>query len=200
MNEQPPELIKPKTIVVTSTKSVGMSIFLTILFGPLGMLYSTVRGAIIMMIASIVLGAVTFGLGLLIAWPISIIWGARATKSYNQNLLQTVGMMALCFVFFTGCYSMPDQGQKFNTDNIPKLKVGESTEKDVVELIGKPVSRTRSADGSIMMVYQYVHSSGTANAMNPFDMGRNIKRNSKMLTVMIGSNGKLKDYSESGSE
>lgn len=74
-------------MVVTPTKSVGISIFLTFLFGPLGMLYSTVKGAIIMGILSIVLGIVMFGIGALLCWPICIIWGARAVQTYNKNLI-----------------------------------------------------------------------------------------------------------------
>ena len=38
-------------IVVRAPKSVGVAILLTLLFGPLGMLYSTVPGALIMLVA-----------------------------------------------------------------------------------------------------------------------------------------------------
>ena len=78
-----------QTIVVASTKSVGISILLTVLFGPLGMLYSTIIGAIVMIILSIIVAAFTLGFGLLITWPICIIWGAVAASSYNKNLLAT---------------------------------------------------------------------------------------------------------------
>jgi hypothetical protein len=74
-------------IVVTSTKSVGIAILLTVLFGSLGMFYSTVWGAVIMTILSIIVGVLTLGMGLLITWPVSIIWGAMAASSYNKSLL-----------------------------------------------------------------------------------------------------------------
>lgn len=74
-------------VIVTPTKSVGIAILLTILFGPLGMLYSTVGGAIVMIIVSLLIGLVTLGLSLLITWPISIIWGAVAAGSYNKKLI-----------------------------------------------------------------------------------------------------------------
>jgi uncharacterized membrane protein YdbT with pleckstrin-like domain len=78
----------PKQIVVVSaTKSLGISILLTVLFGPLGMLYSTIPGAIIMAVISVILGVITLGIGLLITWPICIIWGAVATSSYNKKLI-----------------------------------------------------------------------------------------------------------------
>lgn len=78
-----------QTIVVTSTKSVGISILLTVLFGPLGMLYSTIVGSIVMIILSIIVAAFTLGFGLVITWPICIVWGAVAAGSYNKKLLAT---------------------------------------------------------------------------------------------------------------
>jgi len=74
-------------VVVTTTKSMGLSIILTVLLGPLGMFYSTVIGAIIMSVISIVIGIFTFGFGLLLTWPIAIVWGAWATSTYNKNLI-----------------------------------------------------------------------------------------------------------------
>ncbi len=78
---------QPQRIVVTPTKSMGISILLTVLFGPLGMLYSTILGAIIMIVISAVVGFLTVGIGLVITWPICIIWAAVATSSYNKKLI-----------------------------------------------------------------------------------------------------------------
>ena len=78
---------QPQKVVVTPTKSVGVSIILTVLFGPLGMLYSTIWGGIIMFVISVVVGLLTLGLGLIVTWPICIIWAAVATNSYNKKLL-----------------------------------------------------------------------------------------------------------------
>jgi len=80
----------PRYIVVTSTKNVGISLILTILFGPLGMLYSTISGGIIMMILSLIVAVLTAGAGLAITWLISIIWGAMAVSRWNKNLLANV--------------------------------------------------------------------------------------------------------------
>ncbi|MGD0590121.1 MAG: hypothetical protein ABSA44_04905 [Bacteroidota bacterium] len=73
-------------VVVKTEKSMGVTILLTILFGPLGMFYSTITGAIVMMIVSVLAAIVTLGFGLIITWPICIIWAAVATKNYNKNL------------------------------------------------------------------------------------------------------------------
>jgi hypothetical protein len=76
-----------QVVVVSATKSMGISILLTFLFGPLGMLYSTIPGAIIMAIISLPVALLTVGFGLLITWPICIIWGAAATSAHNKRLL-----------------------------------------------------------------------------------------------------------------
>jgi len=72
---------------VVSTKNVGLAILLTVLFGPLGMLYATIPGAIIMIIVTFVVGVVTVGLGYLITWPVCIIWAAVAANSYNKQIM-----------------------------------------------------------------------------------------------------------------
>jgi len=74
--------------VVTPTKSMGIALLLTVLLGPLGMLYSTVLGALVMIVISVVVAVVTLGLGLLLTWPISTVWAAIATSRYNRRLLE----------------------------------------------------------------------------------------------------------------
>ena len=82
MSQQP-----SRAIVVTPTKSVGIALLLSFLFGPLGMLYSTVLGALVMFVAN--LGAVflTAGLGLFLTWPIGMAWAAMAANQSNSKLL-----------------------------------------------------------------------------------------------------------------
>lgn len=61
-------------------KSAFVAFLLTFLFGPLGMFYTTVLGAIIMIIVSIIVAVLTLGLGPLITWPICIIWACLAAS------------------------------------------------------------------------------------------------------------------------
>ncbi|MBO1580351.1 MULTISPECIES: hypothetical protein [Bacillus] len=75
-------------IVVTPTKSIGVSLVLTFLFGSFGMLYSTIIGAIIMIIIELIVGIVTFGIGLFVTHIICMVWGALAAHNYNQRLLR----------------------------------------------------------------------------------------------------------------
>ncbi len=67
-----------KIIVAKPQKSVWAAFFLTFLFGPLGLLYATIGGGIVMIILGMIVGAATLGMGLIIIWPMSIIWGVIA--------------------------------------------------------------------------------------------------------------------------
>jgi len=51
------------------------------------MLYSTILGGVIMGLISLIVGIVTLGVGLLITWPICVIWAGVAAYSYNNKLL-----------------------------------------------------------------------------------------------------------------
>lgn len=77
-------------VVVAETKSVGIAILLTVLFGPLGMLYSTVSGALIMIVLSLVLAVFTLGFSIFLTWPVSVIWGAMAASEHNQRVLSGI--------------------------------------------------------------------------------------------------------------
>jgi hypothetical protein len=67
-------------------KSYAIAIVLTILFGPLGMLYSTVFGALVMIVVSALVAAVTFGIGLVFTWPVSIAWAVAAVYFHNEKI------------------------------------------------------------------------------------------------------------------
>jgi len=84
---QPPvvQVVQPY-VVVRAPKSVGIAILLSVFFGPLGMLYSTVPGALIMLAVSVFLGFITAGISVFITWPICVIWGALAVDSYNRGV------------------------------------------------------------------------------------------------------------------
>lgn len=78
-------------VVVAQTKNVGTAIILTTLLGPLGMLYSTILGGVLMGIISSFVALVTLGFGLLFTWPICVIWAALAASSHNNRLMQQSG-------------------------------------------------------------------------------------------------------------
>ncbi|MEM0913975.1 MAG: hypothetical protein AAGK09_05125 [Planctomycetota bacterium] len=76
-----------QTTVVVSNKNVGVAVILTFLLGPLGMLYSTILGAIVMFVVSLVVGILTLGIGLFVTQPICILWAALAAAAYNKKIV-----------------------------------------------------------------------------------------------------------------
>lgn len=82
-----PGVVQQTTVIqVGSQKSVGGAVALALLFGPLGMLYATVPGAIVMFFVNIVVALGTVGIGLLLTIPLGAIWAGSAASSHNKNL------------------------------------------------------------------------------------------------------------------
>lgn len=82
---------KPQIVIAKTEKSVGISLILTILFGPLGLLYSSVFGGMIMILLGLLVAVFTLGFGLIIIWPICIVWGAISASLYNRKLRAMAG-------------------------------------------------------------------------------------------------------------
>ncbi len=78
----------PQIPVYIPQKSMILSLVLTFFFGPLGMLYSTVIGALIMLVAYVVIGILTLGWGIAVLHPIAMAWGAWAVHTHNENRLR----------------------------------------------------------------------------------------------------------------
>ncbi|OHA83273.1 MAG: hypothetical protein A2937_03935 [Candidatus Yonathbacteria bacterium RIFCSPLOWO2_01_FULL_47_33b] len=77
-----------KVVVVDGgSKSVGVAFLLAFIFGPLGMMYSTVSGGIIMLVVSLFVGLFTLGFGLFVTWPICVVWACIAASSHNKKAL-----------------------------------------------------------------------------------------------------------------
>ena len=84
---------KTQVVITKSTKSMGIALLLTALFGPLGMFYSTIIGAIVMFAIYIGFSIITFGFGLAFLFllnPLCMIWAAIAANSYNKKLMAEV--------------------------------------------------------------------------------------------------------------
>jgi hypothetical protein len=77
--------VTPVAVILRPPKSVGAAVLLAFFFGPLGMLYSTVPGALVMFFVSLVLAFPTAGISLFITHPICIIWAAIAAQQYNEG-------------------------------------------------------------------------------------------------------------------
>ena len=73
-------------VVAGGQKSVAAAFLLAMFFGPLGMLYSTVAGCLMMILLNILIVLPTAGLGLLITQPLCVLWAVIAASSYNRRL------------------------------------------------------------------------------------------------------------------
>lgn len=82
----------PQFVVLSngSEKSVGTAVVLSLFFGPLGMLYSTGIGALVMFFANLVVVPMSLGAGLVITVPIGCFWAASAASEHNRKLRQPI--------------------------------------------------------------------------------------------------------------
>jgi hypothetical protein len=76
------------TIIYIERKSIGLALLLAIIFGPLGMLYSTVAGALIMLVITGVLAVLTLGLSLVITWPVCVLWSGLAAWRAKRRVVR----------------------------------------------------------------------------------------------------------------
>ncbi len=74
-------------VITRSPKSQGIGIVLTLMFGSLGLFYSSIIGAIIMIAVEIATAIFTLGIGLIVTHIICVIWSMIAVSSYNKKLL-----------------------------------------------------------------------------------------------------------------
>lgn len=77
---QPPR-IKPY-------KSVAVALLFSVVLGPVGLLYASFLGGIIMICLGIVVFSSKLFFPILLVWIISCIWSVGATEFYNKTLFQ----------------------------------------------------------------------------------------------------------------
>ncbi|OYO24535.1 hypothetical protein CGZ93_03710 [Enemella dayhoffiae] len=71
-------------------KSVPVAGVLAFFFGPLGMLYSTILGAVVMFFVNLVLIFITGGLGLFLSIPAGVVWAIVAAQQTNARRSSSV--------------------------------------------------------------------------------------------------------------
>ncbi|MBA3829041.1 MAG: hypothetical protein H0X33_08900 [Taibaiella sp.] len=84
--EQQTQAPQQTVVVISKQKSAGLAFILTFLFGPLGLLYSSVGGGIAMVIMGVIIGFVTLGFGLIFVWIACIIWAVVAVNGQNKKM------------------------------------------------------------------------------------------------------------------
>ncbi len=92
MSENTGNNVQKVVVVNVGSKSVVVAFFLAFFFGPLGMFYATVSGGLIMMAISLVVGIFTLGFGLVVTWPICVIWACISASNQNRKVMSALGV------------------------------------------------------------------------------------------------------------
>ena len=77
---RPATSLPPVNLFPSTSKSVWTAIFRTALLGPIGMLYSTVTGALVMSVVSAITLIFAGGRWMWISWAACIVWAALAAR------------------------------------------------------------------------------------------------------------------------
>ncbi|MBV9960954.1 MAG: hypothetical protein JO072_01790 [Parafilimonas sp.] len=75
----------PTVIIVQKQKSVGTAFLLAFLFGPLGLLYASVAGGLIMFVISLTLFFLLPLIGPILCWIGCIIWAVVSAQNVNAK-------------------------------------------------------------------------------------------------------------------
>jgi hypothetical protein len=71
---------KPQVVIVKGPpKSTAMAVALAFFFGPLGLLYCAPLSAVVLTILTAIVAVVTLGVGLVVMWPLCMLWAVLAT-------------------------------------------------------------------------------------------------------------------------
>lgn len=84
--QSPPSTQQTIIIAGGEKKSLGLAVVLSLFFGPLGLLYSSVTGGVIMFFVSIFIGLITLGFGLVFSWLVCVVWSVAAVNNYNERI------------------------------------------------------------------------------------------------------------------
>jgi len=71
----------------TMTKSVAGALLFSVLLGPVGLLYASLLGGIIMIAMSIYVVCNQFYFVAFLCWVISCIWSVASVESYNKKIM-----------------------------------------------------------------------------------------------------------------
>lgn len=118
-------------------------------------------------------------------------------KRTIKKTFRHIALVLACVTLLAGCV-MGRMGTDFSA-NVSKLKVGETTEQEVIQLIGQPQSRTRSSDGTVILSYHYSPGQTVVPGSGVFILNPTPVK-MKTLTVVLDANGKVKSFTETGSQ
>jgi hypothetical protein len=69
-----------------NSKSVAIALLFTVILGPVGLLYASFWGGVIMIPVAIVVLSNHFVFPILLVWLVCCIWSVGAVEAYNQKV------------------------------------------------------------------------------------------------------------------
>ena len=69
-------------------KSVAIALVFTVLLGPLGLLYASMRGGIVMLLVGLVVISSKLLFPIILLWVICCIWAVKSVENYNQRIFK----------------------------------------------------------------------------------------------------------------
>lgn len=80
------EVTQQANMIIGEEKNMVGAVLLTFIFGPFGMLYSTIVGGVVMLVLSIIIAAETLGFGLIITQIICLAWTIIVVDKHNRRV------------------------------------------------------------------------------------------------------------------
>ena len=74
--------------LVLPFKSVAGALLFCAILGPVGLLYSSLTGGIVMIILALLVLRAKLAGPIIVVWLVSCIWGVAATNYYNKKILR----------------------------------------------------------------------------------------------------------------
>ncbi len=69
-------------------KNLALSLLFSVFLGPIGLLYATARGGIIMLLIAFWVISARFSVPIILMWISCCVWSVLATNRYNDKLLK----------------------------------------------------------------------------------------------------------------
>ncbi|MDK9738872.1 outer membrane protein assembly factor BamE [Vibrio sp. D404a] len=102
----------------------------------------------------------------------------------------------LLTVMLTACAS---QGTKMDNETISKVEKGQTTEQQLITMLGEPTSTGFSSDGSKQLTYTYSSASSNPASFIPFVgfLFSGVDSETQVLYITLDKKGKVSDYTYS---
>lgn len=93
--------------------------------------------------------------------------------------------ITLLLILLYGCSTVYKIGQEFDFNNVSKIKIGTTTQKDVIDYFGQPLRKGISNGNE---VYYY------SNEIITFNNDKTVKRDGNSLLIEFDEKGIVKNY------